>query len=226
MKQNIFIFIGLSALIHIIFIGIYHKWETENSGIQEPSSSFTYIELTSQITNNSKQQNTPQSTLNKKNLTSIESPKNRPLTKPSKKIIFSEQKTKTPPKNKKTSSIKTKSYTALIKEPSTMNRLTSIEDNKIKIYTLLNSELAKYFHYPRLAIRKHYQGKVTLSFKVNSQGKIINILIQESSGYNILDTAAINSVKKIDLYTELKTLNDNNTSTITLPVTYNLDQLP
>ncbi|NLA74653.1 MAG: energy transducer TonB [Deltaproteobacteria bacterium] len=50
--------------------------------------------------------------------------------------------------------------------------------------------------YPKMARRRGYQGTVLLSVLVNKEGRAENIWVFESSGYNILDNAALEAVKE------------------------------
>lgn len=50
--------------------------------------------------------------------------------------------------------------------------------------------------YPRAAKRRGSQGTVVLSVFVDAQGHVANLWIFESSGYRVLDTAALEAVKK------------------------------
>lgn len=50
-------------------------------------------------------------------------------------------------------------------------------------------------NYPEIALQNNIEGKVMLMVNVNANGKVINITIENSSGYKMLDNAAINSVK-------------------------------
>ncbi len=50
--------------------------------------------------------------------------------------------------------------------------------------------------YPRLARRRGYQGTVLLDVMVDRTGKVSDLRIVRSSGYTILDRAAMESVKK------------------------------
>jgi periplasmic protein TonB len=50
--------------------------------------------------------------------------------------------------------------------------------------------------YPKLAKRRGYQGTATLEVLVNAGGRVDDVRLFSTSGYRILDTAAINSVKK------------------------------
>jgi protein TonB len=49
--------------------------------------------------------------------------------------------------------------------------------------------------YPRMARKRGYQGTVLLSVMVNKEGRVENLWVFESSGYNILDNAALDAVK-------------------------------
>ncbi len=50
--------------------------------------------------------------------------------------------------------------------------------------------------YPRVAIRKGYEGNVVLRVTVSSTGKVKDIFVDTGSGYRSLDKSAINSVKR------------------------------
>ncbi len=50
-------------------------------------------------------------------------------------------------------------------------------------------------HYPRLAKRRQYTGTVILAVRVTAYGRVAQVRITESSGYNILDQSALKSVK-------------------------------
>jgi protein TonB len=50
-------------------------------------------------------------------------------------------------------------------------------------------------HYPELAKRRGYEGKTLLKVKVLENGKAGNIQVEESSGFKVLDTAALRSVR-------------------------------
>ena len=49
--------------------------------------------------------------------------------------------------------------------------------------------------YPKIAERRGYQGTVMLNVLVNEKGRAENLWVAESSGYRILDNAAIKAVK-------------------------------
>lgn len=57
--------------------------------------------------------------------------------------------------------------------------------------------MTSYFSYPVLAQRRNWQGEVQLGLRVGADGQLSNIHIIKSSGYSILDRAAIKSLKQI-----------------------------
>jgi protein TonB len=50
--------------------------------------------------------------------------------------------------------------------------------------------------YPRLAIRRNYEGTVLLMVEVLSDGSVREVRVLESSGHAILDRSALNAVQK------------------------------
>jgi len=77
----------------------------------------------------------------------------------------------------------------------------NIKEQQNKILAQVKSKLIKKlkanFSYPKLAQRKNWQGKVILSLRITSLGEIANIQLATSSGYNVLDNAAIASLQKV-----------------------------
>lgn len=70
-------------------------------------------------------------------------------------------------------------------------------ESKARVISIIYTELSQYFTYPKIAQRRNWQGKVLLSLRVSSSGNIENIQLKKSSGYNVLDQAAINSLRKV-----------------------------
>ncbi|BCA79872.1 energy transducer TonB [Desulfuromonas sp. AOP6] len=50
-------------------------------------------------------------------------------------------------------------------------------------------------NYPRLARERGWQGEVVLRARVSRNGRVIHVRIEESSGYTLLDRAAVKAVK-------------------------------
>lgn len=85
------------------------------------------------------------------------------------------------------------------------NNIANITPDKISnkpssahVIASINQQLDKYFYYPSIARNKNWQGKVLLTFNITSNGKLRNINIRESSGYRILDSAAVKALKKLN----------------------------
>ena len=59
--------------------------------------------------------------------------------------------------------------------------------------------IKKYFVYPALARRRGQEGKVQLSFIVGDNGRAQDIQVAGSSGFSLLDRAAVETIQKIPL---------------------------
>lgn len=84
------------------------------------------------------------------------------------------------------------------------NEISNSNPNKNKdlaeIIHQANYKLQTPPHYPEVAINLGWQGRVLLHVKVLENGKISNLKIIQSSGYQILDKAAVMAVKKWQFY--------------------------
>lgn len=80
-------------------------------------------------------------------------------------------------------------------QASSTNKKNTV--SKARVVSLIYRELNNHFTYPKIAQRRNWQGQVLLAFRLSSNGNIEDIKINHSSGYNILDQAAIISLKKI-----------------------------
>lgn len=58
-------------------------------------------------------------------------------------------------------------------------------------------ELARHFNYPSIAVRRNWQGTVLLGFRIGVNGDIEAIHIARSSGYALLDRAALGALGKV-----------------------------
>jgi len=109
-----------------------------------------------------------------------------------------------------------------ISEASTNESASST--SKIKIISLLRNSMQQYFYYPKLAQRRNWQGNVQLAFDVNNYGSIKNITVKESSGYEILDNAAMNALNKVHTIPDLE-IKSNFYSDLKLTVKYRLEDI-
>ena len=78
------------------------------------------------------------------------------------------------------------------------------------------------FYYPRLAIRRGWQGKVQLGLRIEADGHLSDIRIMQGSGYDLLDNAAIKSLNKVEMLPTAVTLLDGRSLELVLPVEYRL----
>lgn len=94
------------------------------------------------------------------------------------------------------------------------------EEKYQKIKAQVSASLSRHFQYPMLAQRRGWQGEVVLAFNLLSDGRIDNAHVTHSSGYAVLDRAALNAlgkVKRIDLAPQTETF-------MQLPVIYQLHE--
>lgn len=69
-----------------------------------------------------------------------------------------------------------------------------LENFRKNYLQLIRSRIEANKQYPLIARRQHWEGKVGLRFTVNKDSKVEEIKLISSSGYQLLDKAAINSV--------------------------------
>lgn len=95
--------------------------------------------------------------------------------------------------------------------------------SRAHVIAVIYQALNQHFTYPRLAQRRNWQGKVLLSIRVTASGKIKNIKLNQSSGYAILDQAAMSSLTKVGELPQLISWLPYDID-LTLPVIYQLTE--
>lgn len=83
----------------------------------------------------------------------------------------------------------------------------------------LQQTLANHFSYPLLARRRGWQGEVVLSFRLEADGRILDARIARSSGYGVLDHAALSALGKVKRLQQRL----SRSLTMQLPVIYRLE---
>ncbi len=229
MKSGLFAFILFSALVHAIIIGVKSDWIFNIDDSHEQGSSSLKIELsdtknTKQTTPKAQTENTPSQkpvtptpgASQKKNIAQKKSIVNKKSVVP--------EKIKPPEKTSIKASRKSLAETSKStqKKETTHNTNNNKSNHDEKIKALLNNELSKHFYYPKAAQRKNRQGRVLLGFTISPLGSIENIHVNQSSGFSILDNAAIKALKKIDANKDLANELNGDSSEHTLPITYKL----
>ncbi len=82
--------------------------------------------------------------------------------------------------------------------------------------------LQRYFHYPPLARERGWQGKVVLSLRIDGNGKISRLKVARSSGYPVLDRAALHSLEQVRRLPQAAAWLDGRDVVMELPVRYQL----
>lgn len=83
--------------------------------------------------------------------------------------------------------------------PATDNLVTLSGDN-ISVLTAYDIDLLSRIrdnqYYPRAARSRRLEGRVTLFLAIESDGNLVEVLVRQSSGYEFLDRAAVDIVKR------------------------------
>ncbi len=103
--------------------------------------------------------------------------------------------------------------------PSSEEHKAGEEPTEQALLTAVRLALARHFHYPRMAMRRGWQGEVILAFQLQADGTIVNARIAQSSGYSVLDRAALHALGKVNRIRN--TLRGNRA--MQLPVIYRLE---
>ena len=86
----------------------------------------------------------------------------------------------------------------------------------------LHRLLAARFIYPPLALRLGYQGQVRVAVSIEANGEIASVTLARSSGFRILDLAAVESVLAIHRAPQLQQWLRGRSISINVPVDYRL----
>lgn len=103
--------------------------------------------------------------------------------------------------------------------PSSQEQQAGEEPTDQALLAEVKLVLARHFHYPRMAMRRGWQGEVILAFQLQADGTIVNARIAQSSGYSVLDRAALHALGKVNRIRN--TLRGNRA--MQLPVIYRLE---
>ena len=115
--------------------------------------------------------------------------------------------------------------------PATANQVKQQPTPKITQRNFLlgkiKHHLSRYLSYPVRAQRRGWQGEVMVGFHVDKQGFLHNVHLAQTSGYSLLDNAALSAIgkiKNIPLSSWLENNHDNefHPTALQLPVSYRL----
>jgi protein TonB len=98
----------------------------------------------------------------------------------------------------------------------------SPEPAAARIQASLLANLAHHFDYPMLARLRGWQGTVLIGLDVEADGFLRQIHLARSSGYDVLDQSAIESVRRIGRLPDMADWPDGRRVQIRLPVIYQL----
>jgi protein TonB len=110
-----------------------------------------------------------------------------------------------------------------IKKSDSITTLANITSkNSQHMEKVLRKAFNAHFYYPRLAIRRGWQGEVRLGLRIEANGSLTRIRILQGSGYNLLDKAAVKSLNKVEILPEAIALLRGHSLDLILPVKYRL----
>lgn len=88
-----------------------------------------------------------------------------------------------------------------------------------RVLSKLRQSISAHFVYPPLARQRNWQGEVLLTFQLQRNGQISNARIARSSGYGLLDHAALNALTQVGRLGEILP----HSLDLELPVIYRLE---
>jgi len=112
--------------------------------------------------------------------------------------------------------------TIITNDPTANEPVFSLGQLKQRADEQLHSNFARHFSYPYLAQRRNWQGEVRLGLRIEASGLLSHIHIIKSSGYAILDQAALDSLKKVAAIPGADHWLQGNSFDTVLPVEYRL----
>lgn len=95
-------------------------------------------------------------------------------------------------------------------------RLTS------QLKSQLHDALVPYFAYPMMARRRGWQGQVRVGLRVEADGRLSHVRIAHSSGYRLLDSAALAALNRINTLPKAAGWLDGRHFDMVLPIDYRL----
>jgi len=115
-----------------------------------------------------------------------------------------------------------RTITAKLESDSTPIIHTLSESTASLLHSDLERAFALHFYYPRIAIKRGWQGEVKISLRIEADGHLTRVRVLNSSGYTLLDKAAIASIDKVEILPAAIALLDGQSLDLVLPVEYRL----
>lgn len=107
------------------------------------------------------------------------------------------------------------------KEAHSLDNKNLIQKNAA-IHEKLHALVEKNFSYPRFAVKRGWEGTVELGMRIEANGRLSNVHIVKTSGYTILDKAALSTLTETNYIKGLEAWLAGNYFDTTLPVKYEL----
>lgn len=100
-------------------------------------------------------------------------------------------------------------------------KVTQVSESAFRerIMVKLQQAIAAHFIYPLLARQRNWQGEVVLEFRLERDGRISGMRVARSSGYSLLDHAALNALAQVERISEIMP----RSLSVELPVIYRLE---
>ncbi len=86
---------------------------------------------------------------------------------------------------------------ALANEPVAESKTIDDAALQSSLKVTLTQEITRHFTYPLLARKRGWQGEVLLAFRLEADGRIVDARVARSSGYGVLDRAALDALAKV-----------------------------
>jgi len=225
MNKTISLLVLASAALHVLVLGLIDFNSPTNIvvagslmriSIQAPGSKVNRIDSNpiTEIVPTSKQTKSTKPKIVPVKKTRVTTKKEL-IAKPVKTLKTVSKAAKTPEKSSKRTVV-AKLSTAAPATNSLPESTTSL------LYSDLERAFALHFYYPRIAIKRGWQGEVKISLRIESDGHLTRVRLLNGSGHSLLDKAAMASIGKVQLLSSAIALLDGQTMDLVLPVEYRL----
>lgn len=81
--------------------------------------------------------------------------------------------------------------------PETDAAQSNEQDAAARVRARVVNDMARFFYYPPLARMRAWEGRVLLAFRVEQDGLLHEPRLVRTSGFGVLDEAALNSLRKV-----------------------------
>lgn len=84
----------------------------------------------------------------------------------------------------------------------------------------VRQKIARAKYYPGIARRRGMEGQPVIAFTLNKWGRLTGVQLAQSSGYQLLDQAALEAVQKAEPYPEIPAELNTDTFQFKLPISF------